>query len=165
MNFTDIKQLEQFGFIGFKSIKELQSNPSILPSTPGVYLILRPDKAVKEFLEIGCGGHFKGKNPNVGLTELISNWVDNTKVLYIGKAGGLGRQATLKSRLKQYLDFGKGKPVGHWGGRLIWQLKNSNELIICWKPLITEEPREFEGKLIQLFYSRYNKRPFANLAD
>jgi hypothetical protein len=118
-----------------------------------------------EFLEKGCGGHFKGKNPNVAISELQKNWVNDAKVVYIGKAGGTGKKATLKSRLKQYLHFGLGKPVGHWGGRLIWQLKHSSDLVICWKSLPTDEPRDYEAKLIKLFISKFGKRPFANLAD
>jgi hypothetical protein len=47
---------------------------------------------------------------------LIANWVDGAEVVYIGKAD------QLKRRLTQFADFGGGKPIGHWGGRLIWQL-------------------------------------------
>ena len=65
------------------------------------------------------GEFFKGKNPNVVLDELKKNWIDDTLVVYIGKAGGGNSKATLKSRLRQYFGFGQGKSIGHWGGRLI----------------------------------------------
>ena len=44
------------------------------------------DNKPGEFLAVGSGGHFKGKDPNISLADLKSNWVDNTKVVYIGKA-------------------------------------------------------------------------------
>lgn len=116
-------------------------------------------------MTVGTGGHFKGKNPNVSVSELKANWVDNTIIVYIGKAGKDGSNATLHSRLRQYFGFGQGKNVGHWGGRLIWQLKNSADLVVCWKALPTADPRTVEADLIQDFVSKFSNRPFANLAD
>ena len=101
----------------------------------------------------------------MAIQELKSNWVDKTIVVYIGKAGSDTSSATLKSRLKQYFCFGQGKNIGHWGGRLIWQLASSNNLVVCWKSLSSEDPRIFEGKLIKDFVTQYGNRPFANLAD
>jgi hypothetical protein len=164
MNFNNIDEIKKEGFVGFKKIKDLYFNPSVIPDTKGVYLILKPDKK-PNFLQIGTGGHFKGKNPNVSIEELKSNWVPDTIVIYIGKAGKEGSNATLRSRLKQYLKFGQGKNVGHWGGRLIWQLKDSNNLIVCWKPLPKKDPRKVEMELIQNFITTYSKRPFANLTN
>jgi hypothetical protein len=85
--------------------------------------------------------------------------------MYIGKAGGEASNATIKSRLKQYFGFGQGKNVGHWGGRLIWQLASSKSLIVCWKTLPNDDPRLFETQLIRNFVSEFKNRPFANLAD
>jgi len=91
--------------------------------------------------------------------------VDDTIVVYIGKAGKDGSSATLQSRLRQYFGFGQGKNVGHWGGRFIWQLKNSADLVVCWKALPTTDPRTVEADLIQDFVSKFSQRPFANLAN
>lgn len=162
MNFTNIPQIQAAGFTGFKTMKELFKDHLVIPQVRGVYLVLNPTKE-KEFVETGTGGHFKGKNPNVSIPELEKNWVEEAIVVYIGKAGGEGKSATLQSRLKQYLDFGQGNNVGHWGGRLIWQLKNAEDLVVCWKPLSTEEPRSVEADLIKDFASEFSKRPFANL--
>jgi len=159
------EQLQQQGFQGFKTITVLQKNDIFLPEKMGVYLILTPENFNKEFLEIGTGGSFKGKNPNVSIDELEYNWVEEANILYIGKAGGSDSDATLFSRIKQYLQFGQNKPVGHWGGRYIWQLKNSGELIVCWKILKDIEPASYESAMIDAFKQTYGKRPFANLKD
>lgn len=164
MDFKDIEQIRNAGFKGFKTIRELFANPSSIPKIKGVYLILNPSKK-QDFLHVGTGGHFKERNPNVPISELTSNWVEDTIVVYIGKAGSDGSNATLQSRLRQYLRFGQGSKVGHWGGRYIWQLKNAGDLVVCWKSLPSEDPRQHESSLIQEFVRQYSKRPFANLAN
>jgi hypothetical protein len=164
IDFKDIEQIKKSGFTGFKTMKELFADSSAIPKIKGIYLVLNPTKK-GDFLTVGTGGHFKGKNPNVSISELKANWVDDTIVVYIGKAGKDGSSATLQSRLKQYFGFGQGKNVGHWGGRLIWQLKNSSDLVVCWKALPSNDPRTIESELIQQFVSKFSKRPFANLAD
>jgi hypothetical protein len=158
MTFNDIDELKKNGFIGFRKMSELFLDSSMLPDINGVYIVLNSENRPADFLTIGTGGFFKGKDPNVSLVELKSNWVENTKVVYIGKA------TSLKSRLRQYFNFGQGKNVGLYGGRLIWQLKYSNELLVCWKPL-TSDPREYEADLIRQFVFKFRKRPFANLKD
>ena len=165
MTFNDIDEITKAGFTGFKKMSELFADSSALPRTKGVYLVLNLSNKPPEFAPAGTGGHFKGKNPNVSIAELKANWVEKTIVVYIGKAGKDGSAATLHSRLKQYFGFGQGGNVGHWGGRLIWQLKNYNDLVVCWKALPTEDPRTFEATLIQQFISKFHNRPFANLSD
>ena len=165
MDFNNIDDIKKAGFTGFKKMSELFIDSSSIPKIKGVYLVLNPNFKKAEYLQIGTGGHFKGKNPNVTLDELKSNWVDNSLIDYIGKAGSETSNATLHSRLKQYFGFGQGKNIGHWGGRLIWQLKNSADLIVCWKSLPNDDPRTFENQLIRKFVSEFSKRPFANLAD
>jgi hypothetical protein len=165
MDFNNIDDIKKAGFTGFKKMSELFIDSSSIPKIKGVYLVLNPNFKKAEYLQIGTGGHFKGKNPNITLDELKSNWVDNSLVVYIGKAGSETSNATLHSRLKQYFGFGQGKNIGHWGGRLIWQLKNSADLIVCWKSLPNDDPRTFENQLIRNFVSEFSKRPFANLAD
>lgn len=158
MTFNNIEEFKNAGFLGFKKMSELFLDSSMLPDNNGVYLVLNTENKSGEFLTIGTGGHFKGKNPNISLVDLKSNWVENTKVVYIGKA------TSLKTRLKQYCGFGQGKNIGHYGGRLIWQLKYSKDLVVCWQS-ITTDPREFEAKLIQQFITSFGCRPFANLKD
>lgn len=163
IDFSNTEYIKKAGFTGFKKIRELWFDHKSIPDSPGVYLVLYDGPKQPDFLTIGTGGHFKGKDPNVSLQVLKFNWVDSAKVIYIGKAGGEGKKATLQSRLKQYLKFGQGYDIGHYGGRLIWQLKRSEDLVICWKPLLKDDPRSVEAELIQNFANHYGKRPFANL--
>ncbi len=124
-------------------------------------MVVRTSTEKPKFLTEGTGGHFKHKDPNVGINELEANWVEGTCVVYIGKASSLAK------RLEQYLRFGEGKPVGHWGGRYIWQLADAKELLFCWLPLpSTMDPEEIEHELISTFRAQYwDCRPFANLRD
>ena len=161
IDFNDIKSIKANGFQGFHSMQALRNNPSLIPLQKGVYFILRKEDHKPHFLAVGSGGHFKGKNPNVSIATLTENWVEYSQVIYIGKAGGENSGATLQSRLNQYLKFGQGKPVGHWGGRFIWQIADSDNLIICWKTLPDMEPRQVESNLIEQFVSLYGKHSFS----
>jgi excinuclease UvrABC nuclease subunit len=76
-------------------------------------------------------------------------------VLYIGKADALRR------RVRQYMAFGAGRPVGHWGGRLIWQLADSDALLVAWRE--TAEPLRVEAELLNAFADVFGSLPFANL--
>lgn len=161
------KDLENLGFKGFIAVKDLQKDTSVIPRTNGVYAVVRLCKSHPTFLANGTGGFFKDRNPNVDILTLEDKWVDGTEILYIGKAGGGTSSSTLYKRIKQYLDFGNGKKVGHWGGRYIWQLKDSADLCFCWKETPTGSlPREEETGLITIFKeSHEGKLPFANLTE
>ena len=69
----------------------------------------------------------------------------------------------LHSRLVQYLRFGQGKKVGHWGGRFIWQLQNHEDLVFSWKITPNNDPSEVERSLLSQFVDQFGKLPFANL--
>jgi hypothetical protein len=162
MLFENINTMKANGFTGFKTIDYLNHNYNIIPESMGVYFVINHNLEPL-FLMQSIGGHFKGKNPTVDIPVLKNNWIESPSVIYIGKAGGLNSNANLKKRLKQYLRFGQGYPVGHWGGRFIWQLSNSKKLIIAWKELHEIDPRIEEKKLLTQFEKKYNKLPFANL--
>ncbi|HIR38243.1 MAG TPA: hypothetical protein IAC93_07720 [Candidatus Limisoma gallistercoris] len=168
MEYRTIDDLKKAGFEGFCSVEKLRDDLSGIPTVAGVYMVVYQGNGMPEFLEVGTGGLKRKKdksgklkiiNPNVPVSELKSNWVKDTCVVYIGKA------TTLSKRISQYLKFGNGKSIGHWGGRLIWQIKDSKDLQICWKP-VDADPREEEMRLIADFKRQYGgKRPFANLQD
>ena len=100
LDFNDIEDLIKFGFTGFKSVEELNKNPDLIPAQKGVYLVLNMSDKKVEFLLKGAGGFFKGKDPNLSIADLKSNWVKNCRTIYIGKAGSLSSEATLKNRIK-----------------------------------------------------------------
>ena len=159
--FNDIDIIKKNGFLGFLTIGELMDSKTVIPKSKGVYFVLYLSESIPTFKEKGTGGFFKGKNPNVSTDILKENWVDRTKVIYIGRGGQEGKKSTLKSRLSQYVRFGQGKKVGHWGGRYIYQIMNPENLVICWK--VTENPEKNESELITNFISVYCKLPFGNL--
>jgi len=160
--YRDITAIGKAGFIGFRTIAELWEDSSVIPKAKGVYMILH-NAGNPKYLAKGVGGFHKQRDPNLPIEQLASYWINNCRVLYIGKAGGEDSSQTLYKRLRQYLDFGRGKPVGHYGGRLIWQLQHHPELLVAWKLTPRSDPREKEKKLIHEFEAYYGKLPFANL--
>jgi hypothetical protein len=156
--------LDGLGFAGFVPFADLPS--AGVPRGPGVYAITRPSIEDPQFLVESRAGHFKGKDPSVPISTLEAAWVPDTCVLYLGKAatGKTGRSG-LNKRLEAYRRFGAGEPVGHWGGRYVFQLADADQLVVAWKATTHEDPRDVEASLIQDFVRAYGKRPFANLKD
>lgn len=146
--------LAKAGFTGWLPFEAIRA--SACPTSGGVYVVISDRDGPVAFTERSCGGWFKGKDPTVTQDALAANWVDGAEVIYIGKADQLRR------RLTQYADFGAGKPVGHWGGRLIWQLPSPDRLIVGWKETPGRIPVEVEAELIASFRQIYGKPPFAN---
>ena len=163
---TSVYGMRRQGFDGFVTVTDLRRwNRGNLPAMPGVYLVLRDCASYPEFLETGTGGHFKGDDPNVSISRLKGEWVDRAVIVYIGQAGS-GSKETLGRRIDCMIQFGQGGPVGHWGGRLIWQLAHADGLLFCWMETEDDSPRQVEKELIEAFKSAYHgRRPFANLRD
>ena len=153
MEFTR-SSLEQAGFLGWVPLAAIRT--SACPSTGGVYIITYDGLEPVSFAERSCGGWFKGRDPSVSREALLANWVGSAEVVYIGKAD------RLKRRLAQFADFGAGQPVGHWGGRLIWQLPDVAALRVAWKETPGQVPAAVETALIAAFRRVYGKPPFAN---
>lgn len=163
------------GFQGFHTIESLRASLpalALVPSEPGVYAVLKsddpasPTRAIEPtFLEVSPGGHFKRKDPTVPVAQLRDGWCADATVLYFGQTGARTSAATLRSRLKQLLQFGSGQPVGHWGGRLLWQVPSIEQALIAWLPSSTQDPEELKGRLIAEFAELHGKRPLANLVN
>ncbi|MFI8977164.1 hypothetical protein ACIGO9_30075 [Nocardia asteroides] len=147
------------GFDGFVPLSELPVND--VPAEPGVYVVVRPAKSAPVFLPASPAGWFKAKNPTLPVAELQRAWVPDEPVLYIGKAaaGQSGRRG-LRKRLDEYRRHGAGQRVGHWGGRMIWQLADSAELLVGWR--VNADARAVEKAMIAEFVALYGHRPFAN---
>ena len=166
VDFHSVKGIRNAGFVGFSTVRDLQAHRcNGVHREPGVYLVLREDTRPRCFSPISCGGRFKGKDPTVSVARLEARWIEHTIVLYIGKAGGGRSRSTLLERLWCYMRFGAGEPVGHWGGRFIWQLADCHDLIVCWRPGVDDDAQEIESQLIRDFSATYRRRPFANLRD
>ena len=154
-----VEKLKDEGFKGFVRVEELMSNPKLPEDEKGVYVVLYTHDTRPDFMQVGTGGFFKDEDPNVSIEELEANWIDGEQIIYIGKA------TSLRDRLSQYMKFGIGKKIGHKGGRYVWQIKDSANLLVCWKRT-DEEPRDVEKKMIAEFkLSHKGRRPFANLQD
>jgi hypothetical protein len=148
--------LVKHGFVGWVTFDALADELPAVSTGPGVYAVLRETLATPEFLSTNPGGRFKGRDPSVPDEALQANWVDGAPVAYIGKADNLRR------RLREFMRFGQGAPIGHWGGRLIWQLADSEDLLVAWAETPGRVAREVEAELLAAFRSVWGKPPFAN---
>lgn len=136
-------------------VELLESNCKQLSEGPGIYFVKSPEGSEPNFIKPGMGGRFKGQDPNVDIAMLKSRWSRGHQVLYIGKA------ENLRERVRLLLEFGRGKPVPHWGGRLIWQIEQSWSLLLEWYE--HDSPREEERRLLNEFKRKHGQLPFANL--
>lgn len=162
--YFDKEGLTEEGFAGFTSFAELTL--SEVPQSSGVYAVLMPEDFAPRFLVTNTGGHFKGKDPSVAEDILSARWVTEAEVLYIGKAGaGKTAKRGLRKRIQEFADFGRGAPVGHWGGRLLWQLADSQDLVIAWKVLPPGLVDATEARYHADFLAVHGQLPFANLVQ
>jgi hypothetical protein len=155
----DRNSLEADGFTGFVTFNELRTSEfADVPTEGGVYVVLRESDKPPGFLDNNPGGRFKGKDPTVDVSALEAKWIDECTVVYLGKGDNL------KRRLREYARFGAGAPIGHWGGRYIWQLTDSTELLVGWKECGEGHTAAgLESELLQLFIEKHGGLPFANL--
>lgn len=154
----DLIWLRAAGYSGFVPFSELER--ADVPREVGVYVVLRESIAPPTFLAQSGAGRFKGKDPTVPIDVLRERWIPTAQIVNVGKAGPTPKRHLAK-RLREYRRFGEGEPVGHWGGRLIWQLADHADLLVAWS--IAEHPACAESTLIRGFASVYGRRPFANL--
>lgn len=152
--------LESAGFVGWATWPKLRLSDYLpIPALPGTYVVYRPTAAVPTFVHPSPAGWFKGQDPTVPETRLRSEWVEGARVVYIGKAD------VLRRRLTQFGQFGAGEPVGHRGGRLIWQLADADDLLVAWHEITRAgAARDYERRLLRAFVEQHDgRRPFANL--
>ena len=156
------KSLSADGFTGFRPILTLEINR--IPQRQGIFAILQPAGFDPRFLAESTAGVFKKKKPSLSREQLFAEWVPDADVLFIGKAspGSKGNRG-LRPQIQEFMDFGEGKPPGHWDGRLIWQLANAEDLLVAWKELPAEELNTAQADYHTEFVQLYGRLPFANL--
>lgn len=150
------------GFTGWHRFGELRPHlPSIESAAGGVYIVYRETLDPPVWLDKSIGGTWRG-DPSVTRSELVTNWGDGTaQVIYIGKAN----RGQLRNRLRAYCSFGEGGKGRHYGGRLIWQMDASADLLVAWR-VITDpsvNPYDVEQEMLRRFREAYGALPFANL--
>lgn len=108
-----------------------------------------------EFLPTSRGGRFKQKDPTVPADALRGRWHAGTPILNVGKAD------SLRARIQTLLRFATDDPVGHWGGRYLWQVEGSEAFLVGWRE--EDDPRRLERELLADFAAHFGSLPFANL--
>lgn len=157
------KILKDFKLLG--RVKDLKSSSFIWPKdldNSGVYLIVYEGKEIPQFIVPGCGPEkYKDRKVNVFEGELKKNWLDlgfDRNIIYIGKSEG---KNDIGARLKMHMRFGSGEEVNAYGGRYIWQIEDSDKLLVFWKKSDNPEGERFE--MLKQFKEKHTKLPFANL--
>jgi len=147
-------------FSGGASVEALHADRyRAVPTGCGVYILVRDGHVLPEFARDSKAGWFKGLDPSYPLEVVTSAWVPKARIVYVGKAAG---RKGLRQRVRQLIDFGFGKAVGHRGGRLLWHLGGHHELKLFWMECQREDADGLETRLISGFKARYGVRPYAN---
>ncbi|MDD2476938.1 MAG: hypothetical protein PHI32_13645 [Dysgonamonadaceae bacterium] len=150
IKFLNFYTFENLWLNGFRSI----------PNEKGIYIVMVPEQFDVQFLEntTAITTH-NGKNLLYPACDLRTKYnSSDRKILYVGKAGGENNK--LRQRIRQYVKYGYGEANNHRGGRAIWQIKNSEQLLIGYH--ICEKPRDEESILLAEYYSKYGTFPVAN---
>jgi hypothetical protein len=118
-------------------------------------------EAVK-FRQSSPAGRYRGIDPTQSTEFLRTRWIEGAEVLYIGKT-----DVTLRDRISRLLRFGAGKPIAGYGGRLVWQLADADDLAFAWRELgrnANLRPADLKRSLIVEFRHQNGDRPpFANI--
>jgi hypothetical protein len=156
--------LRAAGFVGFATVAQLRADAcGSVPTQLGIYLVLRVSDAPPRFRAQSPAGWFKGVDPTETVSVLQAKWVPGTPLIYVGKAtAGSQRRRHLRKRLSELVDFGSGRPIGHRGGRYLWQIEGSDGFLVAWRP--AEDPTCAESDLLRAFATAHGSLPFANIA-
>jgi hypothetical protein len=83
--------------------------------------------------------------------------VSGVQTLYLGDA------ASLRDRVGELVKFSRarGESVRHYGGRLLWQVRDCQSLLVAWK--VEPYSTALEYDLLEEFIEAHKRLPFANL--
>lgn len=152
------------GFVPFGTIRQQYAqDDGGIPTSPGVYVVIRPSTEPPAFLSKGFGGTHKARKANVPVSELTAQWVEGAAVVYIGKASQRKKLDGLWGRISEYEKAGhRGQTHGHSGGEHIWQLADARDLWVAWKVVPGGTEVALEKAMILSFKDKYGRIPFAN---
>lgn len=151
------------------TVKELHDGAlNEIPETSGVYFVFMPSNFELVILQKNVGFEFtsKRKSSSYRIEELeakaehygkFGNYTSH--LLYVGKAKNLHR------RIEQYVGYRYRiqNLFPHDGGRAIWQIENSEKLIVRYMECLEgEDCRKIEQNLLQTYKKQYEAYPFAN---
>lgn len=151
------------GFEGFHSLGNLiAANCQTVPKIMGIYIVLG-EKGFFPGMAALNPAYAKCKIIPKNLEALQARWIEESSILYIGKAGGrLSPGANLRTRINEYVKWGRQMRNCHRGGRDIWQLAGACGLKMAWRALSEEEPAAVETRLLKKFKNQFGNYPFAN---
>lgn len=159
------KILKNFKLLG--RVKDLKSSNFVWSKElddRGIYLFVYEGKDIPQFIDPGCGPKkYKGKEVNVSKDELEENWIHlgfDRNIIYIGESEG---KNGVGARLKLHMRFGNGEEINAHGGRYIWQIKDSDNLLVFWKR--SDSPKKDKKLMLNEFKKEYGELPFANLQN
>jgi hypothetical protein len=148
-------------FLEWKQVAELyHARCKDLPTYPGVYVVLRPRLKRPVFIERSSAGWFKGRNPSYPAEVVKREWVRGARIMYVGMTACKGG---LQERIRNLVDFGYGKAVGHRGGRMLWHLPDWEKLEVSWRRCPASGADAMETAMIAAFRQMHRARPFANM--
>ena len=156
------------------SIKELYENYDIISKESGIYLVECPENFKAVFSdyperELKIKKYFYAAD----LTDKYNRTLNN-KILYIGKADIRKNGHALNERIEELIRYGYGEVPNHKGGKVIWQIQNNEQLLVCWETLdeinrkwnkAFDTAKSAERALIDYFYNKYNEYPLANMEE
>jgi len=112
----------------------------------------------RDLPETAASGRSAGRRAFRTTAELENRLGSNRRRPAARRKRGSG---ALRQLVRQLIAYGSGRPVGHQGGRYLWQLDGSDRLLVAWlaDPLATQR----ENELLGAFAVAYDAYPFANV--
>lgn len=147
------------GFKGLYTIEALHhgGQTASVPDAPGIFGVFRLADPPPRFATTNTAGRWKGQDPTIAPEVLQAAWEPEAALLFVSKG------ASLRTRVRMFVDFGHGKQVAHWTGRALWQLADADDLLVAWRPV--DDPKAAEAELLAAYEATYGKLPWANALD